>query len=362
MQLSFGLESDVCHPLIFAGPLLTIVMMEGLNLVKKILYWLEWFFVSFFARLIPLMPFRLVRRLAALAGLIVYRFDPKSRAVALANLEAAFGDKLTSNQRQIIAKRSVQIFAQSFLELFWIPRINCKNIEQFIRFENPEAFRALCEAEVPGIMVTLHFGNFEWGSALFAFLGYQGIMLTQRFKNDRLTAIFARLRAVSGHEVVTQEGSIIRLLKALRRGKTVGILTDLTVKMGDPAVIIDAFSLKTRVTLAHSLLHERTRSPIIPFITLPRSDGGYIVRILPPLIFEKGTPYQEIAQTCWNQFEPIIREHPEHWLWAYKHWRYQPSTTDWTYPFYSNRSRKFDAELLTQENGKEEEKLSRSTN
>jgi Kdo2-lipid IVA lauroyltransferase/acyltransferase len=313
--------------------------------VKKFRYWLEWILVRFFAGLIPQMPLKFVRWLASLAGSVVYYCDSKSRAVAIANLEAAFGRQMSLKERQRIAKRSLQIFGQTFLELFWTPRLNSKNVERFIRFEDPQMFQTLFEKGDPIIAVTPHFGNFEWGSALFGFVGYRGMILTQRFKNDRLTEIFARLRSFSGHDVVTQESSVLRLLKTLRRGRPIGVLTDLTLKIKDPAVIVEAFGMKTRVTLAHSILHERTQIPIVPFITVPRPDGGYSIRLLPPLRFAKGTPYETIAQACWDQFEPIIREQPEQWLWSYKHWRYKPSGTDRIYPFYSNRSKKFDAEL-----------------
>ena len=141
---------------------------------------------------------------------------------------------------------------------------------------------------------------------------------------------------------------MLRLFKALRRGVPVGILTDLTVKLRDPAVIIDAFGMKKRVTLLHSMLHERTRSPIVPFITLSTKNGGYLVRILPALHFPEGTPYHEIAQVCWNQFEPIIRANREHWLWMYKHWRYRPAESERSYPFYAKQSTQFDEEIAAQ--------------
>ena len=141
---------------------------------------------------------------------------------------------------------------------------------------------------------------------------------------------------------------MVRLFKALRRGVPVGILTDLTLKLRDPAAIIDAFGMKMRVTLLHGVLHERTRSPILPFITLPTENGGYLVRILPALHFPEGTPYEEIAQVCWNQFEPIIRASKENWLWVYKHWRYEPSQSERSYPFYAKKSAQFDQELEAQ--------------
>jgi hypothetical protein len=75
-----------------------------------------------------------------------------------------------------------------------------------------------------------------------------------------------------------------------------------------------------------------------------------VVRLLPWLRFPSTMSYQEIAQACWNQFEPIIRENPDYWLWAYKHWRYKPSLPVRPYPFYANHSEQFDLEIESQEN------------
>jgi hypothetical protein len=76
--------------------------------------------------------------------------------------------------------------------------------------------------------------------------------------------------------------------------------------------------------------------------------GGYSVRVLEPLQFPPGTSYREIVQTCWDGFEPIIRQHPEQWLWVYKHLRYLPASSDRPYPFYPNRSERSDRELESQ--------------
>lgn len=325
-------------------------MVSAADSVKKFRYWLEWLFVSGFGGLVPLIPLGFLRILADLAGSIFYLADRRSRAVALANLEAVFGSEMSVQRRRQVARKSLQVFARSFLELFWTPRLNRKNVEKFISFENPDAFPAILTAkqESPMIGITPHFGNFEWGSALFAFRDYGGYILTQRFKNDRLTPIFQRIRERSGHRAVTQERSMLRFMKALRKGSPVGILIDLTLKMNDPGVIITSFGLRMRTTMIHAVLHDRTRAPILPFITLARARGGYLVRILDPLQFPPGTSYREIVQTCWDGFEPIIRQHPEQWLWVYKHWRYLPASSDRPYPFYANRSERFDQELESQ--------------
>jgi lauroyl/myristoyl acyltransferase len=318
-----------------------------LLLVKKLRYWFEYIGVGAVLRIVPLLAIGLVRLLADGAGWLVYHLDRKNRRVALANLEAAFGDKFTAKERERIARRSVQVFGRSFLELFWTPRLTASNVGKYITIEDEELLQSILstKASRPVVGVTIHFGNFEWASAYYALRGYTGLILMQRFKNDRLTSLFQRLRETSGQTSVTQENSMVRFFKALKRGVPVGILIDLTLKMSDPAVIFRTFGLPMRATMMHAVLHDRTRAPIMPFVALPRKGGGYLIRAFEPIQFPAKTPYHKIAQACWDKFEPLIREHPEQWLWGYKHWRYRPANPEKAHPFYANQSELFDAEF-----------------
>jgi lauroyl/myristoyl acyltransferase len=51
---------------------------------------------------------------------------------------------------------------------------------------------------------------------------------------------------------------------------------------------------------------------------------------------------REIAQRCWDEFEPVIRARPDLYLWPYKHFRYRPKSAVRTYPFYAHESGAFE--------------------
>jgi lauroyl/myristoyl acyltransferase len=127
----------------------------------------------------------------------------------------------------------------------------------------------------------------------------QEMDLRRAFKKDRLTPIFRGLRQSSGQRTVTQELSMIRFLKMLLCGTSVGILADLTMKMSQPGVIIRAFGLRMRVTMMHTILRKRTSALIQLFITLLQPDERYMVRLLEPLELSKEAFPQQITQTCW---------------------------------------------------------------
>jgi Kdo2-lipid IVA lauroyltransferase/acyltransferase len=326
--------------------------------VKRVRYWIEWVLVSFFGRIVQFLPFTVVQKIGDIAGSLVFWGDSKGRKVALANLEVAFGSALSLNHRRRIARRSLQVFGRNFLELFWTRQLTSSNVDNFISFEDPRRLRELVESDVPFIAITPHFGKVELAGTLFGLKGRSLVIISQPFKNERLTPIFRNLRESTGHKIIVPDNAVVRLLSALRTGQSVFLFTDLTLKLRDSAVIIDGFGLKMRVTQIHAFLHQQTGFPIVPWVTLPRGDRGYMVRILPWLRFASGSSYQEITQACWHRFEPIIRENPDHWLWVYKHWRYKPSVSEPKYPFYANRSTQFDLEVESQQNPEKAKALS----
>ena len=151
----------------------------------------------------------------------------------------------------------------------------------------------------------------------------------QEFKNPLLNPIFVSLRESSGQRVIPSAGGSVRqLYKTLHRGGRVAILTDLTIPAQLPTVVIDCFGLKTSVTFAHAWAHRRAGATIINVHCEPLPGGRYRIVFHPPIEFPTDASFQEIAQACWDQFEPHVRANPAPWMWMYKHWRYRPLAAD----------------------------------
>jgi len=120
------------------------------------------------------------------------------------------------------------------------------------------------------------------------------------------------------------------------------MLVDLTVPPRQGAVAIDCFGLKSSMTAAHAWLHQRTGTPIIPAHCEPLPGGRYRMVFHPKIANAETMTLQQIAQACWNSFEPYVRKNPSPWLWVYKHWRYRPTKADRPYPFYAQVYKRFD--------------------
>src|SRR6267154_2715325 len=309
---------------------------------KRVRYRLEWLALRLAVKLVPLLPRRGCFYLARFLGMLMSIFDRHRYGVALNNLEVAFGNQLSIQQRRKIARGSFEHFARTMLDLLWSPRLTRENFSRYIELQNFEETARDTGPERSILIACYHYSNFEWLSLACGFLDLKGTIISQEFKNSSLDPIFKRLREQSGHELVPRERGIMRLYKVLRRKGRTALLVDLTVPPSQGAVAIDCFRLETSVTSAHAWLHEQTGAPIIPAHCEPLPDGRYRLVFHPKLARTAEMTHHQIAQACWNSFEPYVRANPAPWLWMYKHWRYLPAKPERPYPFYSNFYRPFE--------------------
>ena len=307
---------------------------------KKLRFRAEWLAIRAMAHLIPRLPRRVSHLLADLLGTAAYYAHWPGRQVALSNLAAAFPE-MPRAQRKRTARESYRYFARAQADLFWSAQLTSANLHTFVDLEDVERLKRDGGSDRGAIFACLHYGGFEWIALVLGLSGFQWTFVTQAFKNPLLNSTFNGLREMTGHQTVRREGALLRLMKALRNHRSIGLAVDLTVSAKLPSVPIICFGMQTCVTFAHAWLHKRTGAAIIPTHCEPLPDGRYKLVLHPELEIAPHATNQQIAQACWDRFEPVIRRDPAPWLWMYKHWRYVPENPPRPYPDYANESPHF---------------------
>lgn len=307
---------------------------------KQFRYRLEWLGVKALASVIPRLPRRACAMLANAVGTAVFAVDKRGRKVTLANIEAALGDRYSPAEQLRIGRQSYQSFARTMLDLFWAPRLTRPDGKKYVEVAGTEHLDA-CLGK-PCVVLCAHHAGVEWGGLVCGLRGYTGCVLTEAFKNPLLNRIFTELRSCTGQEVLTQDLSMLRMLRRLLKGEIVGLLIDLNFPPSQAATVIDTFGMKMCATHLHAILAQRTSARLVPMTGDPLPDGRCRVTIHPPLEIPEGSTPREIAQIAWDFLENVIREKPEQWMWGYKHWRYRPRGETRPYPYYAHESGKFE--------------------
>jgi len=307
---------------------------------KRFRYRCEYRGLLLAGKLVPMLPRVGVVLIAQCTGAIASVLDRRGRRVGLANLDCAFGRTYSAAQKRRVLRQSYQHFAQTMLDLLWSARLSPANFRRYIELENYPT-----RPEESAIVACYHYSNFEWLSLACGYGGRSATILAQEFKNPQLDPVFRRWRERSGHSFTARTGGILRLYKVLRRGGNTALLVDLTIPPGPAAVAIDCFGLKTSVTSAHAWLHQRSGAVLLPAHCEPLRHGRYRIVFHPRIELPRHATLREIAQACWDSFEPVVRNNPAPWLWMYKHWRYKPAGAAREYPFYSSVHPRFERML-----------------
>ncbi len=294
--------------------------------------WVEYALAISLLKLIRLLPYRVCRAISVVGGEMIFRLIPRRRRIARANLRLAFPD-LGEAERLILARRSCRSFVLTCLE----------GAKFFARFE-PERARAMLTNAVDGaeeilkkvraahegargcVFVTPHLGNWECLVHAGALAGVPLTIPVRSLDNRRLESALRKMRAASGHEIISKRNAFFHLREALRKGRSVAILADQNAGAeGIAAPFFGEPASTTPAPAALAILYDR---PIVLVACLRGEGDGrrYEAFLSEPITPDVGarSAKEEIARltTAVNEeMESMIRKGPDQYLWLHDRWK-----------------------------------------
>lgn len=288
--------------------------------------------------IVPHLPRCLVMGLAWLGGHLGYLFDITGRRIGRANLEIAFGNSKSRQEKRAILRAAYVTMSRTFLDVIWFGTHSKQRLTKYVELD--ESMQQLfCNKNQ--ICITAHFGNWEVVGQIMALHGFPLHSIAMPVKNPVVDRLLIARREVTGQKIVPLEGALRTLLGVLRnKGKT-AFLVDQNTPEKRGGIWVDYFGLPVPVTPAPAALSAKTESDIFIGFCTPLRGGRYRVYITeritpPPSSGEENTGC--LTQQILSSIEREVRKHPEHWLWMYKRWKTKNrSVTPERYPFYADR-------------------------
>ena len=317
--------------------------------VRRLRYALEGAFLRALTVAIPLLPRPLVMALGWCVGTAAYFALKEDRRVGHANLDIAFGQTKTPEEKRRIVLAACRNLASNLLGLFWGRRLNQRNVHKYVRTD-PQNLAWLQQVRDRGkgvILVTPHYGDWELGSLAAGLLGIPYTTVAEATRNPAIEQVVTRLRSRTGHVTVPPRFAVVKLFKALSRGEVVTLLIDVNARRGRGGVWLDFFGLPVFNTAAVAELAIRTGAAIVFTAAHPlparRIELSFGPEIVPSATGDHAHDVLTTSQRCLDECAALIRRHPEHWLWTYKRWKRRPSADAGRYPFYSKFDENTDA-------------------
>ena len=274
--------------------------------------------------LIFILPSSLQNMLAKFLAFAFMKLKKKRFHVVMTNLNLAFGETKTKEEKLEIAKKCYYNFAK-YLGINFILNQNTtkqKILEQVV-FRNEHFLLDTMKSGRPIIVTTAHFGQWEiFPLAVAAHFGPSSV-LGRKLDSSVMDKILRANRAQFNVELIDKNGGAKDILKALKARRIVGILVDQNTAPKD-GIKVQFFGKDVLHTPAASVLAQKTNALIINAFIYQKGENLNEICFEEPIdisTFDKEDAVQKATQMQCSACEEMVRARPEEYFWFHQRFK-----------------------------------------
>ena len=274
--------------------------------------------------LIFILPSSFQKMLAKFLAFAFMKLKKKRFNIVMTNLNLAFGETKTKEEKLEIAKKCYYNFAK-YLGINFILNQNTtkqKILEQVV-FKNEHFLLDAMKSGRPIIVTTAHFGQWEiFGLAVAAHFGPSSV-LGRKLDSSVMDKILRANRAQFDVELIDKDGGAKDILKALKARRIVGILVDQNTAPKD-GIKVQFFGKDVLHTPAASVLAQKTNALIINAFIYQKGENLNEICFEQPIdisTFDKEDAVQKATQMQCSACEEMVRARPEEYFWFHQRFK-----------------------------------------
>jgi KDO2-lipid IV(A) lauroyltransferase len=296
------------------------------GIVKTVMHRIEYVLLVAAGAVFRAMPSKWVYEISRALGFIAFHGFRIRRDVTMDNLRNALGRELSERELEKIACRAYGQIGITFIEMLLAPKLKGHMLEMVDMSDAFSAHDALKQGRGL-IMVTGHFGSWELNGASVAAAGIPVTVVAKSQANPYVDTLVNRYRELLGMKVVQLGAPIKHIVRALRDGGGIGLISDQDV--GKKGVFVDFFGRKASVPQGAAQLALKYRTPVMVIMTARTAPGKYksffrLVEVYPDDTVET------LTQRYTKIMEGIIRCYPEQYFWMHRRWKSSPDRSSGT--------------------------------
>jgi Kdo2-lipid IVA lauroyltransferase/acyltransferase len=272
--------------------------------------------------LISLLPLRVLYFFSKILYFVIYHLAGYRKKVVLSNLRNSFPEK-KPEEINTLAKKFYRYFSCLIFEIIKLFSISRKEFRKRIRYRNPEVLNDLHKKGYNAVVITAHYGNWEWLTGLADSSPYKAMAVYKPLANKYLDSLLINIRSRTGTEIINMN----KILKAILKNKQEGVLT-LSCFISDQSLVKEHIQYwttflnqDTPVFLGAEKIARQTNQAVLFYKIIPVKKGFYEVEIIKLFEDVSGVNEFEITEKHVRLLEEIILEKPEYWLWTHRRWK-----------------------------------------
>lgn len=287
---------------------------------------IEYILFAGIARTLQLLPLGVVRFAAQGFALTAYYVIPIRKKLTLLQLRRAFPER-REGEISRIARESYINLVTTIFEMMWTPRLTDEMLPHILRIRNPEVLENARRRGSGLILMSGHFGNWEWlNIGVPRLLGFSVTTVVHPLHNPAVDEMVESWRTMMGSRVIPLGISIREIIRTLRSRGIIGMIADQSGPSG--AYYVRLFGRYAATYEGPATFSLRTGAPIVIGFAIRAADGNYDIELEEISTRDLGETEEERMRELTRRhvrvLERRVAEHPGQWLWQHKRWKHTP--------------------------------------
>lgn len=261
--------------------------------------------------------------LGRIAGILGYCLLHKKRRIALKNLKIAFSHQLSYSQMESIAKKSFISLALNIIEALYIPRIDSRYVNRYVRIENQKYLDDALKMGKGAILLSYHLGNWELANIVCGLQGYTYKVIVNEQRYPLLNELLNRARESKGCKTIPRGVALRQIVKALKGNEVVAMVGDQGGKEGR---LSKFFGMPASTPSGFVRFALSTGAAVIPAIIVRERRFSHRIILEAPLTIGAGQESKENLEEYLSRsnriLEYYVSRYPQEYFWFYKVWKY----------------------------------------
>lgn len=285
---------------------------------------IEYILFKTFSYLFKICGLKLSRRFSLLLAFVFFYIIPIRKKTTIENISKAFPE-FDKKKIKKVAFGSYKSFSKTIIEILYLPWMSNDEIINSIQIKGLEFVKEKYEEKNGLIMLSAHFGNWEFMAISIALqMGIPISVVVKSQRNEYVTNWLNKVREKWGNKIVPLGISIRQIYKELKEKNIVAMVAD--QRGPSDGIRVNFFGRKASVYSGPAILALKTKAPIVYGISVRQNDDSYKTELqeieLNNLPDNEDEKIVEINQRLTDYLEKYIRQNPEQWLWMHKRWKY----------------------------------------
>lgn len=280
------------------------------------------YILNSFSYLISLLSLSGLDKFAKIITFVLFKIFHLRRKIILKNLDIAFKNEKSIEEKNYIAEQCFYHFILTVLEFFYFRK---GELGSRMRLVNASSFTEAVQKNQGVYAITLHMGNWEAMASKVSKELKPVHIVVKKIGSAGINDFVTKRRQQNGVNIIERKstGDAVRSMRNLiKQGKILAVMLD-QARPGEP--LLPFFGRPAKTNTSFAAIWSRYKAPVFIGYSVRNSVGNFTLHFTDELnLQDSGDSQKDAIENSLriNQaLESCIRQYPEQYFWLHNRWK-----------------------------------------